>query len=976
MQEGLPHCLLVLLLILVGTATMPHVTAAAPGEEVARPAQPPAAPASAVRPGGAATSPSKAAAGPRRATTRRRKAAARPGGAATGRGEAAAPPAQVSSRAVEASLRAAPATSSPGGVAVSAAPATSSPGGVAVSVGPSAGAPGKVTSRPAPEAGATEVGGVRAARTTAEIQIDGDLDEPAWDAAPPFDGFVELYPREGGTPRRRTEVRILYDDDRLYVAFRCEGEDPSSVARPLGRRDRIPPGSDSVVVAIDPSHGRRTAYLFAVSAGGVLEDRLVYDDTEETSDWDAVWDAAVAMSPSGWTAELSIPFAALRFTARSAPVFGIYLERKVGHTHEVLASTLIPLGAGAFVSRFSDLALGTIGHVRRLELVPFLAARVVSRPAAGNGAPGSLVKDPSGDVGLDFAMPLTSRLALVGAVNPDFGQVEADPVVLNLSRFEPFFPEKRPFFLRDLDLFAPLGGASGDVPQQLVYTRRVGLDAPILGAAKISGEVAPGVEVGLFDAYVTAVSRGADDRALRFHLRQPLHLAPESAYPAVAPNSQNFFAGALRLGSARTSFVGLQAAIAHPAASECTASAGGFASSSVSCLGQGGAGAAALFALRSADARYGVVGQVTGSRSLGPPSNVLPDGTVLNPGDLGWGTYLTAGKLGGEPIRATISYELATPRLDLNATGFQPDQNEQTIRPEIRFVRRSGLGPLHDISVGVSATLERSADGRNLDLGRSVQADARAVLPGFHEIACSAGYDAGRQDLREIVEAGIPYERPPELDAKCSFQSDRSRPVALEIGGAVTRVIAVPPLPGSVGWRARAGLFLRPHPRVETILTSEVEDAELPGRFVEQGDPDLLFANLSALTVSVKLRQQFVFTPRLTLEAYLQLFAAYERFGPYYSARPNGSAPVLIRDLRPSGGPETLPDLTEAAIRANVVLRWENRPGSAVYVVYSRDNDNTAVPLAGEATRLRLGLLGSGPSTDTLLIKWSFALSR
>ncbi|HTP28681.1 MAG TPA: DUF5916 domain-containing protein, partial [Anaeromyxobacteraceae bacterium] len=812
---------------------------------------------------------------------------------------------------------------------------------------------------------------LRAVRATGPIHVDGVLDEPAWRKAPPFDGFVELYPREGAAPRRRTEVRLLYDDKYLYVAFQCQDDEPAAIASPLGRRDHVPPGSDSVEIAIDAAHGGRTAYLFEVSAGGVLEDRLLYDDTEETSDWDAVWEAAtVSPAPHGWTAEIAVPFSALRFTPSASQVFGVYLQRKVGRTHEVFGAPAIPLGAGAFVSRFSNLTLDHITRGRRPEFTPFVVGRVVTHPASPD-APSPRVSDPSADLGLDFSLPVTDRLGLVGTINPDFGQVEADPVILNLSRYEQFFPEKRPFFQRDLELFQPVGGASGEVPQQLLYTRRIGLDAPILAAGKLTGEVAPGLDVGVFDAFVDAASARAGSSSFRFHPEQPLHLAPERSYPTQAPAAENYFAGVLRYGSARTSSLGLGMTLANPVGPRCTQADASLDSPPSQCLATGGAAVALPFTLRTRSAEFGVIGQLSGSRSnRGSPTRVLPDGTPLRQGDLGGGAYFTAGKLGGEPIRATVSYELATPRLDLNASGYQPDQNVQAIRPEIRFERSSGVGPLHQLSLGVSLELQRSA-GFGLNRGTSIRADGSVVLPGFHEVSCDGGYLGPQQDPREIVGAGIPYERPATFDFGCGFATDRHRLLSFETGGRVSGTFADAPLVSSTGWSARGAIAFRPHPRAETIVSFQLGTSTIPGRFVSQSDADLLFADLSARTLKVTLRQSLVLTPRLTLEAYLQLFGATERFGPYYSALAAGHSLVRLADLRLASPPGSLPDNTQATLRANVVLRWEYRLGSSLYLVYSRDSEGIVTPGGTPVPGFRLGFLEGSAITDTFLVKWS-----
>jgi hypothetical protein len=484
------------------------------------------------------------------------------------------------------------------------------------------------------------------------------------------------------------------------------------------------------------------------------------------------------------------------------------------------------------------------------------------------------------------------------------------------------------------------------------------------------------VDVGLLDAFAVGASTHAPagSRGLRFHVEQPLHLAPEDAYPAVAATPENFFAGALRWGSRGGSFVGLQGTLASPVAPRCTESDARLGSPPAQCTAVGGAAAATPFALRWAGADWAAVGQVAASRAAaGRPARLLPDGTVLRPGDVGWGGYVTLGKVAGEPIRATLSYEIATPQLDLNAVGYQPDQNEQTLRPQLRFVRKAGVGAFHEVSFGVAAELQRSTDGRRLDLGRSIRVDAFATLPGYQEVSCSGEYDARRQDLREIVEASIAYERPAGFDAGCSFATDRHRAFSIEASGRMVGVIAARPLPATLGWRAHALTYLRPHPRSETSLDLEAEDARIPGRFVEQDGTSLLFGDLAARTLSATVRQQFVFTPRLTLQGDLQLFLAEERFGPYRAAAADAGGSVSFSALANAGAPADLPDFTEASLRATAVLRWEYRLGSTLYLVYIRDSDDRLAP---GAPGLRGDLLGRGPSSDTVLLKASLFFSR
>ncbi|MGZ3459287.1 MAG: carbohydrate binding family 9 domain-containing protein [Archangium sp.] len=175
---------------------------------------------------------------------------------------------------------------------------------------------------------------LQAERITAPIRLDGLLDEPGWQAAPRFDSFVQLFPDEGAAPTERTELRVLYDDQNLYVGVICHDSQPELIARPLGRRDKPPPNSDFVLVGIDSAHDHRTAFAFQVTAGGVLLDTLFYADNKYTDEWDAVWDAAVAERSDGWSLEMLIPLSVLRFPTAPVQTWGFSVQRHISRKHE------------------------------------------------------------------------------------------------------------------------------------------------------------------------------------------------------------------------------------------------------------------------------------------------------------------------------------------------------------------------------------------------------------------------------------------------------------------------------------------------------------------------------------------------------------------------------------------------------------------------------------------------------------------
>ena len=224
-------------------------------------------------------------------------------------------------------------------------------------------------------------------------------------------------------------------------------------------------------MGIDSTHDRRSAYYFGINAAGVLRDGLFFGDVNLADTWDGVWDGAVAVRPDGWSAELAIPLDLLRFPRAQTQDWGFLVRRTVHRTHQVYDSTLVPRSANGLVSRFGTLT-GLDGVTPRgaFQIPPYVTGRLSFRPQYTDPAyPEPRLTEPSADVGADLRATLTSDLTLNAAINPDFGQVEADQVILNLSNHELFFPEKRPFFNQGLDLFQPVGAEYGPPPAALLH---------------------------------------------------------------------------------------------------------------------------------------------------------------------------------------------------------------------------------------------------------------------------------------------------------------------------------------------------------------------------------------------------------------------------------------------------------------------------------------------------------------------------
>jgi uncharacterized protein DUF5916 len=741
--------------------------------------------------------------------------------------------------------------------------------------------------------------------------------------------------------------------------------------------------------------------VFSVNAAGVQRDELVFADVNTTDAWDAVWGAAVAVDGQGWSAELAIPFRQLRFSAAAEQRWGMVVRRFIPRTHQVLGSVLIPRDAnptkpgGLVVSRFGRIeGLVDVAPPRRLELLPYLAARATMRPKYSDPArPHPRTVDPLLDLGLDLKAPLGKGLTLTGALNPDFGQVETDQVIQNLSTAEPFFPEKRPFFLEGLDVFQPVGNEYG-TPQRLFYSRRIGLDAPILGAAKVTGAARPGLEVGVLDSLVMGAGNASlvpvgyarpdpaalapfeanPDRRWRFHLRQPFHLGPESALPAAHPVTTNYLAAVARQRLAAGATVGATLTAATPLEPRCRRRE--FSSDAeFEAAGCDAHGANVLGLDLTMPGEWGGFAQVAASRAVGGPDEgrTLQDGTVLRSGDLGLGGHMRWGKLGGEPWRFDVQYVYEDAKLDLNEAGFQPFSDYQWVDLSLHYVRPSGFGRFHAFQVDYLLDVNWSADGR-LPRGINTNVYSELQLPGYQRLGARLSLELAQYDTREIAGAGVPFERTGVWYATLVLASDPNRELQASGDVFLIRSLHEGSFEAKTGWGWDLSASWRPHPRLETRLEGAYGRKPQGPRWIETlGDRTAVFGVQDPEFISLTLRQQLVFTPRLSAQLYAQVFSAAVRWGgAFYGASLEGRRDLSYSDLAPiayAGSPAS----HDAVVNVNAVLRWEYRLGSTLYLVYTR-SQRELPPSGGREVPGGLGApeLFRGPAADTLLVKWSW----
>jgi hypothetical protein len=853
--------------------------------------------------------------------------------------------------------------------------------------------------RPAlPPAAARRI--VVASRVRDAIAIDGRLDEPRWAAADEAADFVQLQPAPGMPASQRTIVRVLYDDGAVYVGARLLDSAPDSIVARLARRDELPV-SDWFRVMLDSYFDRRTGFAFTVNPRGVKVDAQYSDDVSEDTGWDAVWEAATTVDSAGWTAEFRIPLSQLRFSASDGgrSVWGVNFRRYVARRDEIADWSPVPSGGGAYVSRAGDLhGLRDLAPARRIEVQPYVLAGATRAP--GDAAdPFYNATALTSTMGADLRLGVTSDLTLSATVNPDFGQIEADPSVVNLSGFETFFPERRPFFLEGAEIFRPAFPAfpamfhsrrvgrtpQGGIPGEATYT-----DTPeattILAAAKLTGKTAGGWSVGLFDA-VTAPERA------RF--TDPAGVTGSA--PVEPLTNYGAWRVARDFGPGRST-LGLLATTTNrslPDLGELD-----FLPSSAYVLGVDGAH-------RFANGTYQVAGSLFGSRVAGAVDAVNriqrspvhrinradADHVVYDPTRTslaGYSANVMAEKREGH-WRFWVEGRARSPGFEANDLGFLGRADQASGFARVWYNQFRPGPTFRRWRVDVASWTNVTFGGERLWTGAETWAETQ-----FHNrwvVAGGGGYDLPRWDV-DALRGGPAVRADGRWWSWVRVASDPARSLKATAGGWMNRELA------TGGWSASADaeVEMRPSDRLSLTLGPSLNRAVNPWQFVANRAVDdgtaYVRGRLDQTTVSLTLRAAYTFTPELSLQAYAQPFVsagAYgafsrvsapraesfaERFTPYGEAQLAYDAAGDTYGVDANGDGETdfrfgNPDFTFRELRSNVVLRWEYRPGSALFVVWSQGRS-----VASTDGRFRLGSdlseLFRAPGTNTLTVKLAY----
>jgi len=851
-------------------------------------------------------------------------------------------------------------------------------------------------------------------RTAGPVVIDGRLTERVWADAEALGQLKQRDPNEGQPETERTEIRIAFDDDALYVGARMFDREPGRIVRQLSRRDSDA-DCDAVTIYLDPQHDHRTGVSLRVSAAGSLADALIYDDNNQDSAWDGVWDAAVTADDQGWTAELRVPFSQLRFTPGSRQTWGLNARRYIQRSNEETWWVLVPKTESRLASGMGHLAgVDNLPPKRHLDLLPYARSGL---DVSGTLDPANPLRGKTsvlGGIGLDAKWGLTSSLTLDATVNPDFGQVEVDPAVVNLTAFETFYDEKRPFFIEGAQLYGNFGknglllyGRFGARFPNLYYSRRIGrspqlgvdgefVDTPaattILGAGKLTGRLRSGWNVAFLDALTgreyAQVASGLERSTPE---AEPLtnYIAARATRDFGRRGSVGLIATSvmrsLRTTAAQTSLprnatvVGADGHVFFDQKRTWVAS-GSFAGSVVT------GDAASMLRLQRSSARY----------YQRPDASYLalrPDARRLS----GWTGQVNVNRRAGNLLLDGAVWAIS-PGFESNDLGYSP--NADRVGGHLGMIWRK-------------TTPDRFSRTRDLtvlkwwvtNFGGDKQVDAAQVygsaeFRNYWQAQFGGYYSTAAQDDR-LTRGGPSAQRLAFRQLDGYVSTDQRKRVSATLYGDYGWNRG-----GAWGWDGTLSVRVKP----SQALTIEVGPSFSRGRSLLQyvrAQEDAyaaatyglryVFADIDQTEVSLPTRVDWVFTPRLSLQLYAQpLLSVGDYWGFKELARPRVfeysryGIDVGALDWNPQSGVYTVdpdgsgpaspfsfanPDFNFRSIRLNMVFRWEWRLGSTLYVAWTQrreDAGDNGVFSPGNDLRS----LVRAPSDNTLMVKVAYWFSR
>ncbi len=842
----------------------------------------------------------------------------------------------------------------------------------------------------------TATDGLIALTTTGAVRVDGVLDEADWTRAQVAGHFVQQVPEQGSAASEATEVRLMVDAGALYVGARLSDAEPDGVVARLARRD-VSVHADWFYVYVDSYDDDRTAFGFGVSAAGVQRDLRISGDTRQDASWDAVWASSVAIDEAGWTVEMRIPLTQLRFNASGSDArWGVNFLRQIARKNETAHWAAVPQGTDRFVSLFAELTgVGTLEGGRRVEVIPYSVSRLTRAPGSTDD-PYYSANDFFGTVGGDVHVGLGSSLTLSATFNPDFGQVEADPATVNLTAFETFFSERRPFFVEGSDIFRLT------LPSwpPFFYSRRIGRspqgftpsearyrDRPtattIHGAVKLSGRTDGGWSIGLLNAVTGAEHVKFVDAA---NVEGSALVEPRTNY-SVARVAKELRGGESGIGVMATSgFRDLEGAALDYLHDRALGGAidgfHRFASGAYT------AEASLLFShVRGSTTALSRTQQAAGHYYQRPDADHVtfdPDRESLS------GTSFTARV---QKARGAWKWGLhgqaTSPGYEVSDLGFNPTLDHTQGNAWLSY-NEYQPGPLfRDWNVRAGSMIQRSWNGEQKELTADLGFNFRLLnywgggvwvmrhRPAWSTIALRGG-PALRRPGRWMgtVQAGSDPRKKVWGNAFVFWEREDDT--------------------GRFALNASSNVVFRPSDQLEVRLGPSFNRGgsawQYLGRRIIDDGPVWFMGNIERRTVSLSTRVDYTVSPRASFQLYLRPFLASGQYtavrevvdprSPEFDTRfrtyvqPGGPVDGAFQVDRDGDGATDLelrdPSFNVASLQLNAVFRWEYRPGSTLFAVWTHDRS----AFGQDDLRLRhdLDRLLEEPARNVFMVKVSYWL--
>jgi len=844
------------------------------------------------------------------------------------------------------------------------------------------------------------------------IRVDGALTEETW-KRPGTDAFVQFEPVYDAPPTHRTEVWVAYDDEAIYFAARMHDSSPDSIITRLGRRDDWTE-SDCIEVDIDPFHDHRTGYAFYTTPSGCMIDETIYNESWKDGAWDGVWETASKIDEGGWTTEMRVPFSQIRFHNGSDQLWGFNVFRLVARSQEIVSLVRLPKDENRLASILLHLkGISGIKSSSRFELLPFAVGRG-DLLQTEKGDPFNDGSELSTNAGLDFKLGLGSDLTVDGTVNPDFGQVEVDPAVVNLSEFETYYTEKRPFFIEGSEIFGyGVGGATNNwglnwSDPSFFYSRRIGrapqadarhegfVERPdvttILGAAKLTGKLSNGTSLGLLQAVTQREYAKIDSAGTRYEDE----IEPLTSF-TVLRTKKEFGDRKSSLGLIATSVL---RDLKDPALeADFTKRAYSAGIDGWTFLGSG--------------KRYVLTGWLGGTRMEGSKESILslqrgythyfqrPDAPEVK-------VDSSATSLSGWCGRMALNKEKGNVQLNAALGAFSPGFNTNDAGFHSQSDKINGHVVTgyawYDPSWIFREKWAYAATARNFDFGGRKIKDCYLAFAGgdftnYWHSEVEAGWFASVLD-HDYTRGGPVVRHPSNFWTEFDLTTDERKRIEVQSWGEWAANSA-----GGKGLSLGGELIFKPASGVRFSLLPEYDWSHPVAQWVGSFDDPMatgtygrryVFATMDQMTVALGVRMNWAFTPKTSFQLYAQPlisagdykdFKELARAGSFdFNVYGRGASTVAFDgesytvDPDGAGSSEAQtytfgnPDFNYKSLRLNAVFRWEYRPGSTLYVVWTQFKENDIGPGDLNLSRDTESLFDTAPD-NIFLVKVTYWLN-